>query len=110
MIPTIPAKFHGRARRDAAAFYLSQLARGILAGEIRVGIGERQTTLAPSEFVILEIDVKQTRRGHSVEITLHSAEGGDVRAGRVRSGESRDGEGSAVRAGDDRSGPPHEIV
>jgi hypothetical protein len=56
---TIPARFRGRARRDAAAFYLSQLAKGVLAGELAVGTGERPTALATAEFVILAIEVKQ---------------------------------------------------
>ena len=34
----IPAKFHGRARRDAAAFYLTQLAKGVLAGELSIAV------------------------------------------------------------------------
>jgi amphi-Trp domain-containing protein len=38
----IPAKFRARARRDAAAFYLSQLAKGLLAGEIVLMVGEQQ--------------------------------------------------------------------
>jgi amphi-Trp domain-containing protein len=67
---TIPAKFRGRARRDAAAFYLSQLAKGVLAGEMAVGTGERPTALATSEFVILEIEVKQKKRANHVAIKL----------------------------------------
>ena len=67
---TIPAKFRGRARRDAAAFYLSQLAKGVLAGEMAVGTGERPTSLATSEFVILEIEVKQKKRANHVAIKL----------------------------------------
>ena len=38
-VVSIPSRFRGRARRDAAAFYLSQLARGILAGELGVLVG-----------------------------------------------------------------------
>ena len=49
MNATIPARFRGRARRDAAAFYLSELAKGVLAGEVAVGIGDRQTSLATAE-------------------------------------------------------------
>ena len=33
MTAAIPAKFHARARRDAAAFYLTQLAKGVLSKE-----------------------------------------------------------------------------
>src|ERR671919_2862545 len=60
---TIPAKFRGRARRDAAAFYLSQLAKGVLAGEMAVGTGERPVAPGTSEVVILEIEGKQKKRG-----------------------------------------------
>jgi amphi-Trp domain-containing protein len=67
---TVPAKFRGRARRDAAAFYLSQIARGVLAGEIALDSGDHATTLATSEFVLLEIEVKQKRRANSISIKL----------------------------------------
>ncbi len=70
MSATIPAKFRGRARRDAAAFYLSQLAKGVLAGEVSVASGEQQTVIATSEFVLLEIEVKQKKRANSVAIKL----------------------------------------
>jgi hypothetical protein len=49
----IPAKFHARARRDAAAFYLTQLAKGVLSGELSIVVGELQVQLATAEFVVL---------------------------------------------------------
>jgi len=67
---TIPQKFRGRARRDAAAFYLSELAKGILSGELAIMAGQDQTIVATSEFLLLEIEVKQRKRGHRVEVTL----------------------------------------
>src|SRR5919106_3287347 len=67
---TIPAKFRGRARRDAAAFYLSELAKGVLAGELGVLVGDRRVDLAAAEFVILEIDVKQKKRANHVAVKL----------------------------------------
>jgi amphi-Trp domain-containing protein len=70
MTATIPARFRARARRDAAAFYLSQLAKGVLVGEVLVGSGERPVALATSEFVILEIEVKQKKRANHVAIKL----------------------------------------
>ena len=70
MTATIPAKFRGRARRDAAAFYLSQLARGVLNGEVTIAAGERQTVLATAEFVVLEIEVKPRKRANHVTIKL----------------------------------------
>jgi amphi-Trp domain-containing protein len=67
---TIPAKYRGQARRDAAAFYLSQLARGVLAGELKVTQGERETSLATSEFLVLEIEIKQKKRSNHVAVKL----------------------------------------
>jgi amphi-Trp domain-containing protein len=66
----IPAKFHGRARRDAAAFYLTQLAKGVLAGELALAVGEQQIQLATSEFVILKIEAKQRKRANHVSVKL----------------------------------------
>jgi amphi-Trp domain-containing protein len=70
MAAAIPEKFRGRARRDAAAFYLSELARGLLAGELEVTSDQHQTRLATSEFMLLDIDVRQRKRGHRVQITV----------------------------------------
>jgi amphi-Trp domain-containing protein len=70
MSATVPVKFRGRARRDAAAFYLSQIARGVLAGELTLDGGEHATTLATSEFLALEIEVKQKKRANSIAIKL----------------------------------------
>ena len=70
MSAAIPAKFHGRARRDAAAFYLTQLAKGVLAGELSIAVGDQQIRLATSEFVILKIEAKQRKRANHVSIKL----------------------------------------
>lgn len=70
MSATIPAKFRGRARRDAAAFYLSQLAKGVLAGEVAVLNGDHRLDVAAAEFVLLEIDVKQKKRATHVAVKL----------------------------------------
>ena len=86
---TIPARFRGRARRDAAAFYLSQLAKGVLAGEMAVGTGERPVALATSEFVILEIEVKQKKRANHVAIKLRWPKRPLIRVGAI--GRSRNG-------------------
>ncbi len=66
----IPAKFHARARRDAAAFYLTQLAKGVLAGELAIAVGDQQIRLATSEFVILKIEAKQKKRANHVSVKL----------------------------------------
>jgi amphi-Trp domain-containing protein len=70
MAPSIPAKLRARARRDAAAFYLSELARGILHGEVTFVAGEQRTSVSPAEFVALEVECKQTRHGTRVEVRL----------------------------------------
>lgn len=69
-MPKIPAKLRARARRDAAAFYLSELARGVLAGELTFVAGEQQTSIATAEFLVLEIEFKPKRRATRVEVTL----------------------------------------
>lgn len=70
MAATIPEKFRGRARRDAAAFYLSELAKGLLAGEIGIASGDQHLVLATSEFMLLDIEVKQRKRGNRVQVTV----------------------------------------
>ena len=70
MAPTIPTKLRARARRDAAAFYLSELARGILHGEVTFAAGEQRTSVATAEFLLLEIEFKQKRRATRVDIRL----------------------------------------
>jgi amphi-Trp domain-containing protein len=70
MAARVPARFRGQARRDAAAFYLTQLAKGILAGEIAVQSGQEHTVVATSEFLSLDIEVRQRRRATRVEVKL----------------------------------------
>lgn len=66
----IPAKFHARARRDAAAFYLTQLAKGVLSGELSIVVGEQRVQLATAEFVVLKIEAKQRKRANHVSVKL----------------------------------------
>lgn len=89
MSTSIPARFRGRARRDAAAFYLSQLAKGILGGEVAVDIGDREVALVTSEFMVLDIEVKQKKRGNHVSIKLRWPKRPLIRVG--SEGGSRDG-------------------
>ena len=70
MTAAIPAKFHARARRDAAAFYLTQLAKGVLSGELSIVVGEQQVQLATAEFVVLKIEAKQRKRANHVSVKL----------------------------------------
>jgi amphi-Trp domain-containing protein len=85
----IPAKFHARARRDAAAFYLTQLAKGVLAGELAIAVGEQQIRLATSEFVILKIEAKQRKRANHVSVKLRWPRRPLIRV--ATAGGSRDG-------------------
>jgi amphi-Trp domain-containing protein len=66
----VPARFRARARQDAAAFYLSQIAQGIRSGELTLETQGQPTTVATSEFLFLEIQVKQKKRGNSIGIKL----------------------------------------
>ena len=72
MAATIPETFRGRTRRDAAAFYLAELAKGLLSGEVGIVSvsGQEQFVLAASEFLLLDIKVVQRKRGNRVEITV----------------------------------------
>jgi amphi-Trp domain-containing protein len=70
MPATVPGRYRGRASRDAAAFYLSQLARGILSGELEILSGQEQTVMATSDNVILHIDVKRQKRINRIHISL----------------------------------------
>lgn len=61
----------------------------MLAGEIALGTGERPTTLATSEFVILEIEARQKKRANHVTVKLRWPRRPLIRAGIAR----RDGHG-----------------
>ena len=76
-------------RRDAAAFYLTQLARGVLAGEVKIGQDDRQLSLATAEFILLEIEVKQKKRANHVAVKLRWPKRPLIRIGTGRSGDGR---------------------
>lgn len=80
MAPTIPAKLRARVRRDAAAFYLSELSRGILGGEVTFDAGEQRVTVAAAEFLLLHVECRQNRRATRVDIALRWPHRGLVRA------------------------------
>jgi hypothetical protein len=69
-VVSIPARFRGRARRDAAAFYLSQLARGILTGELGILTEHETVPVAPTDFLVLEIAVTRKRRVDRVSVQV----------------------------------------
>ena len=66
----VPVRFRGQARRDAAAFYLTELAKGILSGELAVQSGQDHVVVATSEFMTLDIEVRQRKRGTRVDVRL----------------------------------------
>jgi amphi-Trp domain-containing protein len=78
---SIPVRFRGRARRDAAAFYLSQLAKGVLSGELPILAGEQETSLVTTEYLLLEIEVKQKKRANHVTMKLRWPRRPLIRAG-----------------------------
>ena len=45
----------GRARREAAAFYLSQIVQGLLAGEFGILTGHETVSARPTDALTLEI-------------------------------------------------------
>ncbi|MCI0548060.1 MAG: amphi-Trp domain-containing protein [Candidatus Rokubacteria bacterium] len=63
-------RFTGRARRDMAAFYLSELARGVLSGELEVQKGGHGSVVATTEFLFLDIEVREKLREHHVGMKL----------------------------------------
>jgi hypothetical protein len=67
---TIPERFRGQARRDAAAFYLSQLSKGFLSGDLTLLSGGQPIALVVAEFLVLRIDVRQTRRATDVMVRV----------------------------------------
>ena len=70
MASSVPVRFRGQARRDAAAFYLTQLAKGILSGELSVQSGQEQIVVVTSEFMSLDIEVRQRKRATQVDVRL----------------------------------------
>ncbi|MGH7359623.1 MAG: amphi-Trp domain-containing protein [Candidatus Rokuibacteriota bacterium] len=89
-VVSIPSRFRGRARRDAAAFYLTQLARGILAGELGVLVGHETVPVRPADVLVLEIAVSRSGRADRVSIRVRwtRARGPDP-AGRPGQGRPR---------------------
>ena len=80
-------RFRGQARRDAAAFYLTQLAKGILAGELSVQSGQEQTIVATAEFMTVDIEVRQRKRATRVEVKLRWPRRSLMRAAGKRPGQ-----------------------
>jgi hypothetical protein len=69
-VVSIPSRFRGPARRDAAAFHLTQLAQGILMGELGVLTGHETVTVRPTDFLVLEIKFTQKVRVNHVSVRV----------------------------------------
>jgi amphi-Trp domain-containing protein len=69
-VVSIPSRFRGRARREAAAFYLSELAQAILAGELDVVTGHETARLQPGDLLVLEISVVRKLRMDHVSVQV----------------------------------------
>ena len=66
---SVPVRFRGWARREAA-FYLTELAKGILSGELSVRSGQTEVAVATAEFMTLDIEVRQRKRGTRVDVKI----------------------------------------
>jgi amphi-Trp domain-containing protein len=69
-VVSIPSHFRGRARRDAAAFYLAQLAQGLLTGELGVLTGHETITVHPTDLLVIEIAFTQKARVNHVSVRV----------------------------------------
>ena len=95
----IPSHLRGRARRDAVAFYLSQLAQGLLAGEFGVLLGHDTVPVRPPDVLTLEISFARKSRADLLSVRLRwsrPAPGDQARVGtrRARREVERGGTGS----------------
>jgi len=59
-----------KLRRDGAGFYLSELARGFLKGEVSLQIGGKRFVIPASEFVDVEIDLQEGEGTYRVDVRV----------------------------------------
>jgi len=59
-----------KLRRDGAGFYLSELARGFLKGEVSLQIGGKRFVVPASEFVDVEIDLQEGEGTYRVDVRV----------------------------------------
>ncbi len=57
-------------RRDGAFFYLSEIARGFLKGEIVLHFEGRRYVIPASEIVDVEIDLQERKRACKIEVKV----------------------------------------
>jgi len=59
-----------KLRRYGAGFYLSELARGFLKGEVSLQIGGKRFVIPASEFVDVEIDLQDGEGTYRVDVRV----------------------------------------
>jgi len=70
MSDPINLNYAQKLRRDGAGFYLSELARGFLKGEVSLQIGGKRFTIPAAEFVNVEIDLQERGGRYNVDVRV----------------------------------------
>jgi len=70
MSDPINLNYAQKLRRDGAGFYLSELARGFLKGEIILQIGGKRFTIPAAEFVNVEMDLQEREGTYRVDVRV----------------------------------------
>lgn len=70
MSDPINLNYAQKLRRDGAGFYLSELARGFLKGEVSLQIGGKRFTIPAAEFVDVEIDLQERGGRYRVDVRV----------------------------------------
>ncbi len=70
MSAPINLNYARKLRRDGAGFYLSELARGFLKGEVILHIGGKRFAIPASEFVDVEIDLQEREKTYKIEVRV----------------------------------------
>jgi amphi-Trp domain-containing protein len=63
-------KFLSTVKKDEAAFYLSELARGLLKNRISIRVGQRDLVLTTFDSIHLEMNALERGERNSVDIHL----------------------------------------
>lgn len=70
MSAPLSLNYSQKIRRDGAGFYLSEIARGFLKGEVVLNIGGKRFVIPAAEFVDVEIDLEEMKRVYRIEVKL----------------------------------------
>jgi amphi-Trp domain-containing protein len=66
----ITLSYAQKLRRDGAGFYLSELARGFLKGQVILQIGGKRFTMPAAEFVDVEIDLQERQGRYEIDVRV----------------------------------------